>query len=166
MFDRVNAQKRQHPMYARDETPFRSLTHAVLGCAAAVFLFIQAANMQARHRRLAANPHSTGQIVRTWVTYGKGGGRFADLTFTSAGDNRRLECRAAAVRIGPSTLSASPGQSIDLVPIPGDCSPPDVPTQSSPDYLIWMLYGSSFVFGTIGLMKLTATPMLSARTTM
>jgi len=143
--------------------PSRTLMRAVLGCVAAVFLFIQAVDMQAQHRRLAANPHSTGQIVRTWVKYGKGGGRFADLKFTSAGDNRRLECRALAVRIGPSTLSASPGQSIDLVPIPGDCSPPDVPTQRSPNYLIWMIYGSSFVFGTIGLMKLTATPTLSTR---
>ena len=153
-------------MYASDEIPLRALVRAVLGCAAAVFLFIQAANMQAQHRRLAANPHSIGLIERTWVTHGKRGGRFADLTFTSARDNRTLECRAAAVRIGPSSLSASPGQSIDLVPIPGDCSPPDVPTQSLPDYFIWMLYGSSFVFGTIGLMKLTATPMLSTRSTM
>ena len=150
-------------MYASDQTPLRRLMHALLGCAAAVIWFVQAADMQAQHRRLAANPHSTGQIERTWVTYGKSGGRFADLTFTSAGDNGRLECRAAAVRIGPSSLSASPGQSIDLVPNPGDCSPPDVPTQSSPDYVMWMLYGISFLAGTVGLMKLTATPMLGAR---
>ena len=74
-------------MYASDQTPLRRLMHALLGCAAAVIWFVQAADMQALHRRLAANPHSTGQIERTWVTYGaSGGGRFADLTFTSAGE--------------------------------------------------------------------------------
>lgn len=137
--------------------------HTLGSLAVAAMVFWQASNMQAQLRRLAVNPHATGHIEKTWIRYGKWSGRFADLTFTGSDADGALACRARGVRIGPPSLNAAPGESIDIVPRPGECASPDIPTDAAPALVVWLFFGGSFLIGTIALMKLTSTPMIGAR---
>jgi hypothetical protein len=109
------------------------------------FLFWFATEMHGRNHRLAVNPHATGRIESTWKRYGKRGGLYATVTFTAAGAGGSIACRVSDLRIGPVSATAAPGQSIDLVPLPGSCARPDLPGQTTPAFVVWAVFGLSLV---------------------
>ena len=145
------------------ESPLRGLFSGCMMLVVAAVFFWMAHDKQAANRRIAANPHVTARVERTWTRSGKSGGRFADVSFRSWGENGSLPCRAPNLRIGPLSLAVAPGQSLDVVPRPGECAAPDVPSDAAPYYIVAFIYLASFAAGAGGLMKVTGASPSSMR---
>ena len=79
-----------------------------------------------RDRRLAENVHTHATIERTWVERGKGGGRFATLTFQNRQGDQLLTCHVERAMIPWTENDADVGTSIEVVPRPNTCSSPDI----------------------------------------
>jgi hypothetical protein len=116
------------------------------------FLFWKAHEVQAAWARIEAYPHEQAKVERTWVSYGKSGGRFADVSF---GAGHFLSCRAQGLRVGPQSLVIRAGQYVEIVPRPGACDAPDVPGAIFPGWYPPLVYAFSFVTGLGSLMVLT-----------
>jgi hypothetical protein len=106
-------------------------------------------------RRIAANPHVEGRIERTWITSGKHGARYADVSFVSSGPDGPIACRVGKLRIGGKWSEASPGESLSLAPIPGSCATPDLPGEAPPAILVAVAAGIG-VLACYGALKLLA----------
>jgi hypothetical protein len=145
-------------------TPARRLWSALVFCALAITFFVMAWTSFTQNRRIAENPHVSGRITHTWVTYGKSGGRFADVSFSGSTGGGSIVCQAAGLRIGASNYSAANGDSIDLAPIPdGGCARPDVPSAARAEWYIYFLAGLGVAFGLGGLKVFTAMPARGPR---
>lgn len=118
----------------------------------ALFVLWQAVESRSRNLRLDANPHAHATVGRTWTSSGKHASRYADLSFP--GPIGIGLCHASGVRLGSNYVAARPGQTIDIVPIPGACASPDIPTARESGVYIMFEFGAAFVvfmFGVLGL---------------
>lgn len=138
---------------------FRKLGHI----AVAATLFWLASQYQASNRRIAANPHASAAIERTWTRPGKHGGRYADLSYSNAGDSGSFWCHTHGVRIGRDSRPAHIGEQIDVVPVPGSCDSPDIPSEAAPWLAVSAFYAASFVVGALALMSLVGAPLFPRR---
>jgi hypothetical protein len=136
---------------------FSGFMAMIVGC---VMLWQAIAETHKNHR-LAVNPHERARVEDTWTSSGKHSARYADLAFANAAGGSL--CHAKQVRLGPSTVPASVGQWIDIVPIPGSCEAPDAPSDSTPNWLLALQF--VFAFGAFagGGMRIAGAPMPFAR---
>jgi hypothetical protein len=147
-------------------TPARRLASAVVYFVLSATLLAMTWNSFAQIRRIATNPHVTGRIERTWVKFGKRGGRFADVTFTASGAVGPVACRIANLRIGGSNRAAAPGDGVDLAPIPGaGCVRPDAPdtARSSPMVAVLAGLGVLALFMALKVLTDAWSPRLGSR---
>ena len=104
-----------------------------------------------RDQRLAANPHVGARVERTWVEVGKGGGRYATLTFPGAENGAATLCRVDRVYLGPVTLAATDGESLDVAPRPNSCGRPDIPGVGLSQRASLAVLAISALFALVGL---------------
>lgn len=144
-------------------SPFKTLFSGLTGLVFACVLLWQAVDATGRNRRLAVNPHEFARVERTWTTSGRHSARYADLSFQSPGAPGASWCHAQQVRLGSSSVPARVGQSIDVVPIPGSCDAPDVPTNAASGLMVAIEYTFSLLVFVVGTFKIAGLPVPFAR---
>jgi hypothetical protein len=131
----------------RRDSPVRRIVPSLVFSWFALILFGMAGTSLLRDHRIAANPHVAGRIERVWVKYGKSRGLFADVTFSPANDGGSITCRVKGLRIGNTSDTATTGDAVDLVPVPGaGCARPEVAGNPSSRLLIAIVIGLGLVF--------------------
>lgn len=105
-------------------------------------LFSMVVNVLLQEYRIAVNPHSTGNIDRTWIIVRDPHNhhvRVADLTFTVTEAGKSIKCQAKSLDIGDGTFDARAGDSIELSPVPGSCARPHVINIQPPTWVMGMV---------------------------
>ncbi len=115
-----------------------------------------------RDRRLAEHIHTQALIESTWVQTGKSSGRYAAVSFMNQQGSNPGLCQLSHLRLGPSSLTVSPGQTIEVVPRPGTCAWPDLMNQPTSPAMSWGLLGMAAAFLAGGIWRIRSCYALPA----